>query len=120
MNDDADWIRGRVMALTAEVERLKQRDRDLRELIRGTRDELVEQIRSIKDGLDDWRETTEVKALRRAELERLRARADDADQAEYKVQSIRAKARRNVTLLAPAIAGALYALAELAKYLVHR
>lgn len=109
-----------MFALDAEVQRLKKRDGDLVRLIGDVRTELIDEFRYVRDRVDQWQETTEVKNLRRAELERLRARAQEADDADVRLVSMQAKARRNVMLLTPAFAALLYAFAELVKGLVQR
>lgn len=97
--------------------------------IRKIHGELSEQVERLTQSLqrlreenergDSWRETTDIRDQRRVEIESLRARARDADDAETQLQREKANAVRRLALLAPSLAALLYGLAELVRSFVH-
>ena len=91
--------------LAQEVERLNQA------LVR---------LRQGNDQIDPWRETTDIRNQRRQELESLRARARDADEAETMLAQEKGAFFRKLAIVAPAIGTLLYALSELVRSFVHR
>ena len=115
-------LRGRVIRIDSDVERLKGRYSDLFDTLEGMRGELIGEIRGLKDRFDavtNWEETTEVRQRRRHELERVRLRAEEADLLESRLVSTARHVRRSVPVWSTAVGALLYALAELVRSLVH-
>lgn len=115
---DYAYLEGRVLRLESEQRAIRRIHDHLAEQVEALTIEL-RKFREDREDLEPWRETTDVRNQRRAELESLRARARDADDAEIELQHVRSRFFRQLALLVPAGATLLYALAELVKGLVH-
>jgi len=121
---DYAYLEGRLLRLESENTRLAREQTAIRRI----HDHLSEQVEGLTQELrrfredrggDPWRENTEVRNQRRVEMESLRARARDADEAESLLAREKALFYRRLGILVPSLAALLYGLVELVKGLVH-
>lgn len=117
--DSIEFWRGKLLALESEQKAIRRIHGELADelerLGRNVRD-LRQDISNLEERANPWRENTEVRNQRRAELESLRVQAENA---EVLANAERGKRRQQLAIVAPAIGALLYALAELVRSFVH-
>lgn len=115
---DYAFLEGRILRVESEQKSIRRVHEGLSEQVESLTQSL-RRLREENERGDSWRETTDVRNRRRVEIDSLRARARDADDAETQLQLEKAGAWRRLALLAPALGAVLYGLAELIRSLVH-
>jgi chromosome segregation ATPase len=114
-----EYLEGRLMRLESEQKALRRIHGQLSTEIERLNQQ-VQQLRAENDrGIDPWHETTDVRNQRRAELDSLRARARNADQAEMDLILQKARFTKQLVLLVPTFSALLVTLIELIRSLVH-
>jgi len=115
---DYAFLEGRLLRVESEQKLIRRIHGELAEEVERL-NQAVSRLRKSNDEIDPWRETTDIRNQRRVELESLRARARDAEEAETALAREKGAFLRRLAIVAPAIGTLLYALAELVRSLVH-
>lgn len=115
---DYAFLEGRILRIESEQKSIRRVHEGLSEQVESLTQSL-RRLREENERGDSWRETTDVRNRRRVEIDSLRARARDADDAETQLHLEKAGAWRRLALLAPALGALLYGLAELVRSFVH-
>jgi hypothetical protein len=115
---DFAFLEGRILRLEAEQKSIRRVHGELATEVERL-NVALRQLREENDSIDPWRETTDIRNQRRAELDSLRVRAREADLAEIHLKNEKAVFLRRLAVLAPSLAAVLYGLAELVKSLIH-
>jgi predicted RNase H-like nuclease (RuvC/YqgF family) len=115
---DYAFLEGRILRIESEQKTLRRIHEGMTEQIESLT-QALRRLREENSHWEPWRETTDVRNMRRVELESLRARAKDADEAENSLARAKGEMVRKIAWLAPALGTLLYALSELIRSFIH-
>ncbi len=115
---DLAYLEGRLLRVESEQKAIRRIHGELSEEVERL-NQAVSRLRKGNDEIDPWRETTDVRRQRTIEMESLRARAREADEAQILLEREKGAFLRKLAIIAPAIGTLLYALAEFIRSFVH-
>jgi hypothetical protein len=115
---DYAFLEGRILRVESEQRAIRRIHGELTEEV----EKLTLAVRNLREEgahLEPWRETTDVRNMRRVEMESLRSRARDAENAETALVEQKTRFTRQLVLLVPAFGAVLYAVAEVIRSFLH-
>lgn len=125
MASEDDNYRSDYAFLEGRILRLESEQRAIRRVHGQLADEIEKLTKSVERLRDEneknlWNEPTDVRNLRRRELDSLRVRAQDAERAEIELTRLKSKFIKQLILLVPTFGALLFTLVELIRTFLHR